>query len=169
MSRLSSTLRRYNSTGVLDRLISDNFKSADCTSIPKTSSSIFEKTNNILDTSKSLFSTSNRPAMDMVEVDGKVKITIDVPGFSADDITVNLSGSTLYIRAYKNDVLTNIDKSTVYYTSERKTGEMIRYIKLPINANVHRVTAKYKEGVLHIEAPITPYGDMGRKIYIERD
>ena len=115
MSRLSSTLRRYNSTGVLDRLISENFKSTDCTSIPKTSGSIFEKTNNILDTSKSLFSTSNRPAMDMVEVDGKVKITIDVPGFSADDITVNLSGSTLYIRAYKNDVLTNIDKSTVYY------------------------------------------------------
>ena len=108
--------------------------------------------------------------MDMVESNDRVHISIDMPGLTAKNISVILSGNMLYIKTNRNDSKKDNDdsnyKSTneIIYTSERSTREWARYVRLPLTANTNRITSTYKNGVLFIQAPIVKYGDIERTI-----
>tara|TARA_Y100000768_G_scaffold361724_1_gene319996 strand:- start:2239 stop:2715 length:477 start_codon:yes stop_codon:yes gene_type:complete len=109
--------------------------------------------------------TSNfkKPLMDMVESNGRVHISIDMPGLSIKDISVTLSDNMLYIKAEKN-MFTQNNQNEVIYTSERLNKNWSRYVRLPINANTKLLSATYKNGVLFIQAPINKYSNIERTI-----
>ena len=109
--------------------------------------------------------TSNfrKPLMDMVESNGRVHISIDMPGLNVKDISVTLSDNMLYIKAEKN-IFSQNNQNEVIYTSERLNKNWSRYVRLPINANINMISATYKNGVLFINAPINRYSNIERTI-----
>lgn len=109
-----------------------------------------------------LFSTS--PAMDMIEDEHRVHISLDMPGFDIKDITLTLSGNTLMVRGKKDKK--NISENAIFYTNERKSNSIYRYIRLPLSTNISLLTSTYKNGVLFIQAPILKYDNITKEIAI---
>jgi len=109
-----------------------------------------------------LFSSS--PAMDMIEDEHRVHISLDMPGFDIKDITLTLNGSTLIVRGNKNKK--NVSENTIFYTNERKSNSIYRYIRLPLSTNIPLLTSNYKNGVLFIQAPVLKYNNVMKDIPI---
>ena len=113
-------------------------------------------------TKPDIFSTL--PPMDMTQDQHRVHISLDIPGFTLKEISLSLTCSTLLVKASKSKEIK--DENTIYYTSERKSNSVYRYIRLPVNTNLSMITSKYKNGVLFIQAPLNKKGEMQRNIPI---
>ena len=109
-----------------------------------------------------LFSSS--PAMDMIEDNHRVHISLDMPGFDIKDISITLNGHTLIVHGNKDRK--NFDDNIIFYTNERKSTSIYRYIRLPINTNLTLLSSTYKNGVLFIQAPVIKYNNCMRDIPI---
>ena len=144
----------------------DNYKLDDFTdnkNTPDINLSTTKYVNNILNRSRSqLFSTS--PAMDMIEDSHRVHISLDMPGFDIKDISLTLNGHTLVVHGNKD--AKNVDENIIFYTNERKSNSIYRYIRLPINTNLTLLSSTYKNGVLFIQAPVIKYNNIMRDIPI---
>jgi len=95
---------------------------------------------------------SMRPPVDMVIRDGKVVITVEIPGVRKEDISLEVCGRSLIVNAkYREKGSRPGDE---VYLEERQRRDICRYIFLPLRADPTRLEmARYKDGVLHIHVP----------------
>ena len=93
------------------------------------------------------------PAIDVVDEKNEVVVKAEVPGLSKDDITVELTESSLIIRGEKKRE--KEVKEENYYRSEREYGSVYRSIELPVPVKPQDVKATFKDGVLEIRMPKT--------------
>jgi HSP20 family protein len=76
-------------------------------------------------------------------------ISSEIPGFTADDINIDVTADTLTISGER--MLDNAAESAHYHRQERGFGSFTRTIQLPYMINTDSVEANFKNGVLEIK------------------
>ena len=95
------------------------------------------------------------PPIDLHEENDNLIVTVDIPGFDKNDIKVSMNGNVLSISAEKKD-----DKNgrTIMKQRPRVIDKKMR-LPITVKEGEEKVnSAKYTDGVLTIEIPITRNG-----------
>ncbi len=92
-----------------------------------------------------------QPAVDIVETGASILILVEVPGFSAADLTVEVKGQLLVLSGLKPKPAPG--ENIKFHCLERSQGRFGREIQLFWPVNSHRGTARLAEGLLTIEFP----------------
>ena len=93
------------------------------------------------------------PAVDVYEEKDDVVIKAEIPGLSKEDISVQVTNSTLTIKGDKKRE--QEVKEDDYYRCERSFGSFTRAVALPCEVKADQVKASFKNGVLEIRMPKT--------------
>jgi HSP20 family protein len=99
----------------------------------------------------SWFSGAWTPPVDIYETDDALVMKAELPGFSKDDISIEMKENTLVIkgeRKREDEV-----KEGNYHRSERMYGAFQRSFLLPTTVDQEKVRAAYKDGVLELRLP----------------
>jgi HSP20 family protein len=102
-------------------------------------------------------STTNltfRLPVDIKETDSSYVIRAPVPGFTPEEVSVEVSGNVLSITASHQEQ--KEEKEGDYLRREMIMGDFERQIALPSDARPDNVNATFDNGVLRIEIPRTP-------------
>lgn len=99
--------------------------------------------------SESLASGNFTPAVDVYEDAQKIVLKLDVPGIRQEDIDVRLENQTLTVKGERK--FEKEEKEENFHRIERRYGSFIRVFTLPQTADMEKVSADYKDGVLQIE------------------
>jgi len=107
-----------------------------------------------------------QPAVDIVETAGSILILVELAGFSAADLTVEVKGQLLTLSGVKSTQPPGA--KTKYHCMERNQGRFGREIQLFWPVNSHLGTARLAEGVLTIEFPkIQDKRQAARRLQVE--
>jgi len=95
------------------------------------------------------------PPIDLHEENDNLIVTVDIPGFDKSDIKVSMNSNVLSINAEKKDVA---DGRTIMKQRPRVIDKKMR-LPIIVKEGEEKVnSAKYADGVLTIEIPITKKG-----------
>jgi HSP20 family protein len=93
------------------------------------------------------------PSLDMSETDTAVEVRVDLPGITAKDVDVQVSGNVLTVSGHRQEE--KEEKGRTYHRVERRCGSFSRSETLPCAVNESEVAAEYHDGVLTITMPKT--------------
>jgi len=103
------------------------------------------------------------PSVEMVETDGGLRVSAELPGLDEKDVELLIDDDVLTLRGEKRAELT--DKERGY--SERSYGRFERVIALPFAVEEDKVEAAFKNGVLSVTLPRSEKAPQhGRRITI---
>lgn len=91
------------------------------------------------------------PSFDVRETHEDYLITADLPGLSADDVELAVSGSTLTISGRREEE--QREQGDRVHVVERRYGEFARSFTLPESADADKIEAQLKHGVLKVTLP----------------
>ena len=97
------------------------------------------------------FSGAWTPPVDIFETDEALVMKAELPGFSKDDISIEMKENTLVIkgeRKREDEV-----KEGNYHRMERSYGAFQRAFMLPMTVDQEKVKASYKDGILELRLP----------------
>ena len=95
------------------------------------------------------------PPIDLHEENDNLIVTVDIPGFDKSDIKVSMNANVLSINAEKKD---NKNGRTIMKQRPRVIDKKMR-LPITVKEGEEKVnSAKYVDGVLTIEIPITKKG-----------
>jgi HSP20 family protein len=90
------------------------------------------------------------PAINLGSTPKSVEVYAFVPGVDASTLDIQIDKNLLTLQGERTlDIPGEDDKATVY-AQERFSGKFKRVVTLPDDVNVNKVSAKCKDGVLHI-------------------
>lgn len=95
------------------------------------------------------------PSAELVEDEGLFEVKVALAGFDVDDISVTATPDELIIKAAREDSQSessDTEKAQIRW-SELRSEDVYRHIELPASIDVENVTAKFRNGMLEIEAP----------------
>jgi len=92
--------------------------------------------------------TSSVPAVNIKETDKAYVIELAAPGLKKDDFQIELDNNVLTISYKKEDE--KEEKNETYTRREFYFTEFKRSFTLPETANLDKIDAKYKDGILEI-------------------
>jgi HSP20 family protein len=103
--------------------------------------------------SRELFGFDFRPSIDMVEDEGELVVTTELPGMDPAAIDVSIEGDVLTIKGEKT-AETKVSEDD-RYLHERSYGTFQRRIALPAGTSPDKMSATYDKGVLtvHVTLP----------------
>jgi HSP20 family molecular chaperone IbpA len=88
----------------------------------------------------------------------------ELPGMDPDkDVRVTINDSILTISAERQE------QQQTRTRTEFRYGALQRSIRLPRNADVEHVTAKYGKGILEVKVPLTAAEPVGKQIPVAKD
>ena len=90
------------------------------------------------------------PAINLGSTPSSVEVYAFVPGVDAKSLDIQIDKNLLTLQGEHNLALPKEDNKLTVYAQERFSGKFKRVITLPDDVDVNKVTASYKEGVLHI-------------------
>ena len=90
---------------------------------------------------------------DIREKDDNYEISVDLPGFKKEDITVELDNGYITINASKNLDKDENNKKGKLLRQERYAGSMTRSFYVGENVEKEDVDANYRHGVLNLTIP----------------
>jgi HSP20 family protein len=103
------------------------------------------------------------PPVDVVEEEGELILTMEVPGMKRDDIMIDVADTSLTIKGEKKS---EIEKQDVNFRLvERSYGAFERTFSLPRSVDAARIQAEYQDGVLRVHMPKTAQAQ-GRRVEI---
>lgn len=102
-------------------------------------------------------------ALSVIESDAGTCFEFDVPGFGADDITIDVENGLLVVAGLQKE---RRDEGTEVY-SERRVGEFRRVIRLDKKLDPTAIEADLKDGVLRLSVSRRPEAER-RSISIRR-
>lgn len=92
------------------------------------------------------------PATDIAETDKDIRITAEIPGLEAKDISVTVSDGYVTIKGEKKEE--RKEERNGFFRQERSYGEFQRVLPLPHElANTDKAEASVTKGVLTITVP----------------
>jgi HSP20 family protein len=103
------------------------------------------------------------PAIEVVDADKTIEVTVELPGMSKDDVDISLEHNVLTIRGEKKEEKEEKEKER--YVFERFYGTFQRAFTLPSPVEAGNVKAEFRNGVLRIHLPKTAESQ-GKKIPI---
>jgi len=92
-----------------------------------------------------------KPSLDIGADDKEYTITVEVPGVSQKDVSIEVANRTLTIRGEKRQQSENKDKN--FYRVECAYGAFQRVLSLPDDADEDAIKAEFAHGVLTITIP----------------
>ncbi|TYL38685.1 heat-shock protein Hsp20 [Natronococcus pandeyae] len=90
--------------------------------------------------------------LDLADHGDEFVVTVDVPGYEADDLTSSISGETLLVSG-ERERETADDEDDRYIRRERQLQSFSRQVQLPEPVDVDAVHATVNNGVLTIHLP----------------
>jgi HSP20 family protein len=91
------------------------------------------------------------PATDIFEDAEGIKILVELPGLTPQDVKLTIENQTLTIRGEKKQVAE--EKTTKVHRYERTYGSFERSFSLPTTVDSDKVTARFENGVLTVALP----------------
>lgn len=92
------------------------------------------------------------PAVDAIETEGNLVLSVDLPGVSRDEIEIQVEGGELRILGER--VIQRDESAGQVHRRERVSGKFKRVFVLPENVDSDKTDARFKDGVLTITLPI---------------
>lgn len=92
-----------------------------------------------------------RPQIDVSGDNNCYEISLDVPGLTESDLSLEVKDDMLIVTGEKEQ--RSEDKDKHYYRVERSYGSFQRTLSLPDDANADEIRAKLDKGVLRLEIP----------------
>jgi len=115
------------------------------------------------DSDKSSFASA-----DIYENKDSVFIDMEIPGINPDKISVTLKGNVVTIKGNRKEV--TVSKDISYYCAERSFGQFKREFRIADTIDSNKLTASFKNGVLHITMPkVSNRRERDRRIKVEFD
>ncbi|MGE4496498.1 MAG: Hsp20/alpha crystallin family protein [Deferribacterales bacterium] len=105
-----------------------------------------------------------RPDVDIVEKNGQVVVTADLPGMEEKDIEVTINDGVLIVRGERTEEKEETEKG--FHRRERVFGKFVRQFTLPKGTDSENVKAVFKKGVLEVRIPLKAAAEE-KKIQIE--
>lgn len=102
--------------------------------------------------------------IDVKEADREFTVFADIPGVRKDDISVEIDGATVSLRAEVKSAKGEKDGETTPY-SERRYGMVARSFTLPVEVDDKAVVAEYRGSVLKLVLP-KKAGSASRRITV---
>jgi HSP20 family protein len=94
------------------------------------------------------------PKVDVVEKNGVLTVSADLPGMTAKDVNVELTGDRLTIKGErKSDVE---ETKAGVYRRERTYGAFLRTLPVPEGITPEQIKATFANGVLEVTLPLPP-------------
>ncbi len=97
-----------------------------------------------------------KPRLDLSATEKEYSVSVEIPGVSEKDVSLELVHDTLIIRGEKNQE--KQEKGKRFYRLERAYGSFQRTLSLPEDANKDNIKAGFKNGVLTISIPRVDLG-----------
>jgi len=91
------------------------------------------------------------PALDMSESENSIDVRMDIPGMTAKDIDIQISGNVLTISGKREEE--KEEKGKTFHRVERRYGNFSRSVTLPCTVEENEVAADYRDGVLTVKLP----------------
>lgn len=91
------------------------------------------------------------PAVDIKETEDKFVIHADLPGVKTNDIEVTAENGVLTIKGKRESK--KEEEKDDYKRVERFSGSFMRRFTLPTSADLDKISAKSKDGVLELSIP----------------
>ncbi|GFO59839.1 molecular chaperone [Geomonas silvestris] len=91
------------------------------------------------------------PLVDIYETPTTFVVEVELPGCEVKDITLSICCSTLVVEAIARD--NSVPAGVNYICLERAAGRFCRAVEVPPNADLDRVKARYRRGLLTVEFP----------------
>jgi HSP20 family protein len=91
------------------------------------------------------------PAVDVYENDQALVFKAELPGFSKDDVHVELKDNVLTLKGERKREVEV--KEEQYHRMERSHGTFQRSFALPIGVEAEKAEATFKDGVLELTLP----------------
>lgn len=91
------------------------------------------------------------PRVNVAEMDDTYDVTVELPGMSANDFTVEVKENQLWISGEKKEESESQGKA--YHRYERRYGAFREAIPLAQAVDAEHVNAEYKDGVLTVRVP----------------
>ena len=95
--------------------------------------------------------TEWNPAVDIAEDDKEYTINAELPGMHKEDVRVTVEGGVLSISGERKEE--KEEKNKKYHRIERSYGSFMRSFTLPEGAAGDKVSADFKDGLLHVHLP----------------
>ena len=93
------------------------------------------------------------PAMEIVEKNGGLFLTAELPGVFAKDVDITVEDGVLNIRGEKKEEHKEGEPDSKYYVWERRYGSFQRSFTLPREIDAEKIFAKFENGVLTLTLP----------------
>ncbi len=90
---------------------------------------------------------------DIKETDTAFELAIDLPGFSKEEVSVDLKDGYLSVNASTSKTSEDTDEHGTYVRKERFSGTCTRSFYVGEDIEEEQVTAKFENGVLTIDVP----------------
>jgi HSP20 family protein len=100
--------------------------------------------------------------VEIAEKDNVLRIRAEVPGFTEEELEVNLEPGAIIIKGEHHEETEKKEEKT--YHSERRAKQICRRFALPVDVIPDKATATLKKGVLELSAPKAA---QGKKIEIK--
>ena len=104
------------------------------------------------------------PPLDLKETTDSVEVRVDLPGFEAAEIDVQLNNNVLTISGSREEE--KKEESATFHRIERRSGNFSRSVALPVKVVDDKVDAKFRNGVLTVSLRKSENGK-GRKIKVQ--
>jgi HSP20 family protein len=91
------------------------------------------------------------PPVDIHETDDALILKAELPGFSKNNVNVELKDNSLRLKGQRQDE--KEVKEEQYHRRERVYGSFQRTFMLPATVDSEKMTATYKDGVLELRLP----------------
>lgn len=90
---------------------------------------------------------------DVRETEGTYELDVDLPGFTKDEVNVELKNGYLTIQAAKGLDKDQTDKKGKYIRQERYAGSCSRSFYIGEDVPAEDISAKYEDGILRLSVP----------------
>jgi HSP20 family protein len=94
------------------------------------------------------------PAADVYERNGEFFYELEVPGFEEKDLAIEITDHVLAIRGERKETE---EKDKDFRLHERLERRFERRFEIPPDADVDKLTAEFKRGVLRVSTPLTEH------------
>ncbi len=91
------------------------------------------------------------PPVDILESGEAIRIELDLPGLSPEDVEITVENGVLTVRGERR--FREAAEGETYHRVERAYGEFERSFQLPRSVDAERISARFEAGVLRVELP----------------
>lgn len=95
--------------------------------------------------------TQEWPQLDLCETDETFLLEADLPGVNEKDVAVTIEGRDLVLRGQR--VVEQTTTRGNFSRHERRTGQFVRRLPLPVSVDQDRIQAEFRDGVLSVTLP----------------